>query len=70
MNKVTMTTEEAAEYLGMSPWFLRKDRIGLRLIPFTRIGRKYLYLKDDLDGVLQAGRVDQSAMAPRMRGGR
>jgi len=56
-HRATMTTEEAAAYLGMSPWFLRKDRIGMRRIPCTRIGRKYLYLQKDLDAVLEAGRI-------------
>ena len=58
--RATLTTEEAAAYLGMSPWFLRKDRIGLRRIPCTRIGRKYLYLQKDLDAVLEAGRIGQT----------
>jgi hypothetical protein len=59
MEKATLDTEEAANYLGVSPWFLRKDRTGLRIVPFTRIGRRCLYLKQDLDAVLQKGRVER-----------
>lgn len=55
--KVTFDTEGAARYLGMSAWWLRKDRITHRKVPFTRLGRKYLYLKSDLDAVLQSGRT-------------
>ena len=53
---------EAANYIGMSQSFLRQARMnGKRLNrtpgpPFTKIGRKVLYLKDDLDGWLEAHR--------------
>jgi excisionase family DNA binding protein len=67
-NRATLTTEEAAAYLGISPWFLRKDRIGLRRIPCTRIGRKYLYLQKDLDAVLEAGRIGPVEQARPSRG--
>ncbi len=53
---------EAADYIGMSRSFLRQARMdGKRLNrtpgpPFTKIGRKVLYLKDDLDAWLEAHR--------------
>ena len=53
---------EAANYIGMSQSFLRQARMdGKRLNrtpgpPFTKIGRKVLYLKDDLDAWLEAHR--------------
>ncbi len=57
-----LSEAEAANYIGMSQSFLRQARMdGKRLNrtpgpPFTKIGRKVLYLKDDLDGWLEAHR--------------
>ena len=57
-----LSETEAANYIGMSRSFLRQARMdGKRLNrtpgpPFTKIGRKVLYLKDDLDGWLEAHR--------------
>lgn len=42
---------EAAQAIGMSVFFLRKDRRTKRLIPFYRIGDRILY---DLDRVRMA----------------
>ncbi len=57
-----LSEAEAANYIGMSRSFLRQARMdGKRLNrtpgpPFTNVGRKILYLKDDLDGWLEAHR--------------
>ncbi len=53
---------EAAHYVGMSRSFLRQARMDGRRLnrtpgpPFTKIGRKVLYLKDDLDRWLEQHR--------------
>jgi hypothetical protein len=54
-------TSGAARYLGMSTWWVIKDRRTHRKVPYTRIGRKYIYLKADLDAFLQAGRVSPAS---------
>ena len=57
-----LSEAEAADYIGMSRSFLRQARMdGKRLNrtpgpPFTKIGRKVLYLRDDLDAWLEAHR--------------
>ena len=57
-----LSEAEAADYIGMSRSFLRQARMdGKRANrtpgpPFTKIGRKVLYLKDDLDAWLEAHR--------------
>jgi hypothetical protein len=54
-----LSEAEAATYIGMSRSFLRQARMdGERQNrtpgpPFTKIGRKVLYLKDDLDNWLE-----------------
>lgn len=57
-----LSEAEAATYIGMSRSFLRQARMdGKRLNrtpgpPFSKIGRKVLYLKDDLDNWLEEHR--------------
>lgn len=57
-----LSEAEAAEYIGMSRSFLRQARMdGKRKNrtpgpPYTKIGRKILYLKDDLDTWLEQHR--------------
>jgi excisionase family DNA binding protein len=55
MNRL-LTTEEAAEYLGKSSWWLRENisRLG---IPAFKIGRQWRYRKEDLDLWLDAHKV-------------
>lgn len=59
--------EEAAYYLGLSRASLRQGRMegrrGNRLPPppFVKLGRKILYLKDDLDRWLEENRHDMKA---------
>jgi hypothetical protein len=51
-----------AEAIGMSVHFLRKDRIGKKLIPFTKIGAAIRY---DLDRVHEALRAMQHGGIPK-----
>jgi len=57
-----LSEAEAADYIGMSRSFLRQARMHGKRVnrtpgpPFTKIGRKVLYLKDDLDAWLEAHR--------------
>jgi predicted DNA-binding transcriptional regulator AlpA len=64
-NRAALTEPAAADYIGMSPWFLRRDRVdGPRDgrtpgPPFVRIGRAVRYLKSDLDAWLLQHRVER-----------
>ena len=57
-----LTEKEVASYIGMSRSFLRQARMhGKRRNrtpgpPFIKIGRKILYLEDDLDAWLEENR--------------
>ncbi len=57
-----LSEEEAAHYLGISRASLRQGRMEGRRAnrlpppPFVKLGRKILYLKDDLDQWLEANR--------------
>ncbi len=53
MNKVTLTTKEAATYLGMSEDYLKRARIKGNGPKFVQIGRKILYLIVELDSFLR-----------------
>lgn len=61
-----MTEEQAAAYLGVSASTLRHGRCeGIRdgrmpPPPFVRLGRKIVYLRDDLDAWLAQNRCDLS----------
>ncbi len=65
-DKRGLSEAEAAEYIGMSRSFLRQARMdGTRTnrTPgprFSKIGRKVIYLKDDLDAWLEGLRGDVS----------
>lgn len=43
-----------AEHIGMSVFFLRKDRIGKKLIPFTKVGRTVRYDMQRVHEALEA----------------
>ena len=64
VQKKTLNEKEASEYTGLSHSTLRQGRMnGERLRrcptpPFVKLGRKIVYLKDDLDRYLEAHRVD------------
>jgi hypothetical protein len=59
-----LTEMQAAPYIGMSRSFLRQSRMNGRRStrtagpPFLKIGRKVLYLADDLDAWLLEHRRD------------
>lgn len=69
-----MTEEQAAVYLGVSTSTLRHSRCeGLREgrmppPPFVRLGRKIVYLRDDLDAWLAQNRCDLSPRKEVYRG--
>jgi hypothetical protein len=60
----TLSTLQAAEYLGVAEISLRQGRCDgyrqgrMQPPPYCRIGRKILYLRDDLDKWLESHRVD------------
>ena len=64
-DKRALSEKQAAEYIGMSTMFLRKDRMdGPRENHATgpvyvKKGRRVLYLIDDLDKWLEANRVER-----------
>lgn len=52
-------TRQAAEYVGLSPSTLRKDRCTRNLgIPFHKAGSKAVYSREDLDHWLRSRRVE------------
>lgn len=59
-----LDTRQASEYLGVSEIALRMGRCDgprhgrMQPPPFCKVGRKILYLRDDLDRWLEAHRVD------------
>ncbi len=60
MKPALLTTEEAAEYIGMSKSFLERDRWAGARIPFVRVGsRAVRYRAEELDRYL-AGQVRRS----------
>lgn len=58
----TLTTDQAAPYIGMSPTWLRQQRSkgAPDQPPFVRIGRSIRYLRDDLDRWLADRRYEPS----------
>jgi len=54
--KKLLTTQEVAEYLGKSPWWIREN-IGTLGIPAIKVGRHWRYREEDLEGWLLLNRV-------------
>lgn len=52
--RLTVSEFDAAEALGVSVYFLRKDRRTKRIIPFSRIGDRVVYNVDRLRATLCA----------------
>ena len=52
-----LTVEQAAEYLGTQPRFIRR-LIEERRIGYTKLGRFVRLQRDDLEAFVAAGRVD------------
>ncbi|MBV2124995.1 MAG: helix-turn-helix domain-containing protein [Candidatus Thiodiazotropha sp. (ex Ctena orbiculata)] len=55
MNQSLLTTQEAAQFLGVSKAFLERDRWAGARIPFVKIGaRAVRYRADDLNTYINA----------------
>jgi excisionase family DNA binding protein len=55
MNQHLLTTQEAAQFLGVSKAFLERDRWAGARIPFVKIGaRAVRYRADDLNAYINA----------------
>ncbi len=55
INARGLATGDAAHYIGFSESFLRKARIGLTGVAgpnFKKIGKRVVYLREDLDAFL------------------
>jgi excisionase family DNA binding protein len=50
---MTLTTPQAAQYIGMSPRFLEKRRLEGGGPPFIKVGRAIRYRETDLDQFLE-----------------
>jgi excisionase family DNA binding protein len=54
MERKLLTTAEAADYLGVSPAFLERDRWAGARIPFIKVGTKAVrYRFSDLEAFLE-----------------
>jgi len=51
-----LTTQEAGNYLGKSPWWIRENLETLG-IPGIKVGRQWRFRKEDLDSWLNLNRV-------------
>ena len=54
MNRL-LTTQEVADYLGKSPWWIREN-ISTLGIPAMKIGRQWRFRLNDLDSWLEINR--------------
>ncbi|MDP1574367.1 MAG: helix-turn-helix domain-containing protein [Coxiellaceae bacterium] len=62
----TLNEKEAAQYVGMSVSFLQKDRMN-GILPgrthgprYAKLGKRVVYLRDDLDAWLAYHLIDRS----------
>jgi excisionase family DNA binding protein len=51
-----MTTEEAAEFLNKSPWWIREN-IGILGIPAVKLGRQWRFKREELERWLELNRA-------------
>ena len=58
MNDKGMSAIEAAEFLGLTPQTLANFRFLGRGPAYSKLGRRVIYLKPDLDWYLKKNRVD------------
>ncbi|KWW37658.1 hypothetical protein [Cupriavidus metallidurans] len=65
--RLAVTETEAAKAIGMSVYFLQRDRIGKRLIPFYRIGNQVRYNLDRVREALDALEEGGTHLKPRRR---
>lgn len=54
--KKLLTTQEVAEYLGKSPWWIREN-IGTLGIPAIKVGRQWRFTEEDVQSWLNLNRV-------------
>ena len=54
--KKLLTTQEVAELLGKSPWWIREN-IETLGIPAIKVGRQWRYREDDIEGWLMLNQV-------------
>lgn len=54
MNRL-LTTQEVADYLGKSPWWIREN-ISTLGIPAMKVGRQWRFRLNDLDSWLEINR--------------
>jgi excisionase family DNA binding protein len=54
--KRLLTTQEVAEYLGKSPWWIREN-IGALGIPAIKVGRHWRFDEKDIESWLMLNRV-------------
>jgi excisionase family DNA binding protein len=54
--KRLLTTQEVAEYLGKSPWWIREN-IEVLGIPAIKVGRQWRYREEDIESWLMLNRV-------------
>ncbi len=54
--KRLLTTQEVAEYLGKSPWWIREN-IGALGIPAIKVGRHWRFDEKDIELWLMLNRV-------------
>ena len=48
IHRTTLTAKEAAEYLGISYWLITQ-LVRRKQIPCSRVGKRILFRKEDLD---------------------
>lgn len=58
MNKQTMNEREMANYIGLSVAMLRKMRSEGQGLPYSKVGKRVIYLKDDADSFLHSKRIE------------
>ena len=51
-----LTTQEAGEYLGKSPWWIRENISALG-IPAIKVGRQWRFRQEELDKWLDLNRA-------------
>ena len=55
MNRNLLNTKQAADYIGMSPAFLSRDRWAGAQVPFVKLGhRSVRYRREDLDQFIES----------------
>jgi hypothetical protein len=64
---IAVDETEAAKAIGMSVWFLRRDRLGKRIIPFFRIGGSIRYDLNRVREALAALEEGGTHLKPRRR---